>query len=52
LTVTLNVQVDVVPASSVAVQSTLVRPMGKKSPEAGEQLTLTVEQAELAAGSE
>ena len=40
LTVTVNVQVEVLPAASVAVEVTVVDPTGKNDPEAGEFVTV------------
>jgi hypothetical protein len=50
LTVTLNVQVAVLPETSVTVQSTSVAPMGKTAPEAGEHIVVTGEQLSAALG--
>jgi len=41
LTVTLNMHCAVSPTASVAVQVTVVKPLGKAKPVAGEQLTIT-----------
>lgn len=51
LTVTLKVQVAVLPETSVAVQMTLVVPIGKKEAAGGKQLTATLEQLELPVGT-
>ena len=41
MTVTVNVQLLVLPAASVAVQVTIVSPLSKVEPEGGLQATLT-----------
>ena len=50
LTVTVNVQVAVLPDVSVAVQVTVVVPFGKNEPEAGVQEAVTPGQLSLAVG--
>ena len=50
-TVTVNEQVAVLPAPSVAVAVTVVVPFGKVEPEAGEDTTVGVEQLSVAAGA-
>lgn len=50
LTVTVKVQLPVRLAASVAVQVTVVTPLAKVEPEAGEQLTVAPEQLSLAVG--
>ena len=52
LTVTVNEQVAVLPAPSVAVAVTVVVPFGKLEPEAGVDATVGVEQLSLAVGAE
>ena len=51
LTVTLNVQLLVLPAASVAVQVTGVVPVPKLEPVSGLQLTVTPGQLSLTAGA-
>src|ERR1051325_6312479 len=51
LTVTVNVQAFVLPLPSVAVQVTVVRPLAKAVPVAGEQTTEAVPQLSLAVGA-
>ena len=46
LTVTAKKHLRVLPAPSVAAQLTMVRPIGKLDPEAGEQLTVGADWAE------
>jgi len=48
LTVTVNVQVDLLPAASVAVTVTVVEPLGKTEPEAGLETTVRLEQLSVA----
>ena len=50
-TVTVNVQVEVLPDASVAVQVTVVVPTGKTEPDGGEQETVTPGQLSLAIGA-
>jgi hypothetical protein len=47
-TVTVNVQAETLPAASVAVEVTVVVPIGKKLPEAGELTTVTPGQLSVA----
>ena len=42
LTVTVKLQIDWLPTLSVAVQFTVVVPLGKADPEGGEETTVTV----------
>ena len=51
MTVTSKLVVAVLPEASVAVQVTVVVPMGKREPEAGVQRTLTAEQLSVAVGT-
>jgi hypothetical protein len=48
LTVTVNMQVEALPAASVAVQVTVVVPTGKNVPDGGEQTTVTPGQLSVA----
>jgi hypothetical protein len=48
LTVTVNVQVDLLPAASVAFAVTVVVPFGKTDPDAGLETTVTLEQLSVA----
>ena len=48
LTVTVNIQVDLLPAASVAVAVTVVVPLGKTDPEAGLETTVRLEQLSVA----
>ena len=48
LTVTVNVQVDLLPAASVAVEVTVVMPIGKAEPEGGLETTVTPGQLSVA----
>jgi hypothetical protein len=50
LTVTVNVQVPVLPDASVAVQVTVVVPTGKLEPDAGAHMTVGVPQLSVPAG--
>ena len=50
LTVTVNVQLAVLLDASVAVQVTVVVPVGKVEPDAGEQLAVDPGQLSLAVG--
>ena len=52
LTVTVNVQIPIVPPESVAVHVTVVVPFGKKLPDAGEQVTVVPAQLSLGIGVE
>jgi hypothetical protein len=48
LTVTVNIQVDLFPAASVALAVTVVVPFGKTDPETGLETTATLEQLSVA----
>ena len=50
-TITLKLQVAELFDASVAVQDTAVVPVGKSEPDAGVQLTVTVEQLSAVSGS-
>jgi hypothetical protein len=45
-----NVQIETLPAASVAVTVTVVVPFGKTDPEAGLETTVTLEQLSVALG--
>ena len=51
LILTVKLQVAWLPASSEAVQVTVVVPTGKTAPEAGEQVVVTVEQVSSVVGA-
>ncbi len=51
LTVTVKLQVDVLPEASVAVQVTVVVPLGKVVPEGGLQVTVAPGQLSLTVGA-
>ena len=50
MTVTVNAQVDLLPAASVAVTVTVVVPFGKTDPEVGLETTVRLEQLSVVHG--
>jgi len=50
LTVMVNVQLEVLPDASIAVQVTVVVPFGKVEPDAGTQLTVVFGQLSVGVG--